>query len=320
MRAAVLKAPRDLHLEEVDPPRPGPGQVVFRVGGSGVCGSNIPPWEGRPWFTYPFEPGAPGHEAWGRVIEVGPDVRGLAAGDIVAALSYRAFAEYDVAEAASVVPLPPALAGAAFPGEAIACAVNVMRRSGIAAGQQVAVVGVGFLGGLLVQLARLSGARVVALARRPFALEIARACGAGATVRIADGADAVAQARGANAGQDFDCVIEAAGAQASLDIAAQLTRERGRLVIAGYHQDGPRQVDLQMWNWRGFDVINAHERQASEYVKGLRAAVTLVATGRLDLSPLITHRFALPDANDAFRLAAERPEGFMKAVVQCDAA
>ena len=55
-------------------------------------------------------------------------------------------------------------------------------------------------------------------------------------------------------------VIEAAGAQATLGLAPALTGTYGRLIIAGYHQDGPRQVNVQLWNWRAIDVINAHER------------------------------------------------------------
>jgi threonine dehydrogenase-like Zn-dependent dehydrogenase len=57
-----------------------------------------------------------------------------------------------------------------------------------------------------------------------------------------------------------DVVIECTGMQWPLDLAGELTRERGRLVIAGFHQDGPRQVNMFLWNWRGLDVINAHER------------------------------------------------------------
>ena len=70
-------------------------------------------------------------------------------------------------------------------------------------------------------------------------------------------------------------VIEAVGLQWPLDLAGELTGERGRLVIAGYHQDGPRQVNMQLWNWRGIDVINAHERDPQRYVDGMRAAVDL---------------------------------------------
>ena len=70
-----------------------------------------------------------------------------------------------------------------------------------------------------------------------------------------------------------DVAIEAVGAQWPLDLAAELTAVRGRLVIAGYHQDGPRQVSMQSWNWKGLDVINAHERDPQVYVAGMEEAV-----------------------------------------------
>ena len=57
-------------------------------------------------------------------------------------------------------------------------------------------------------------------------------------------------------------------------------------MIAGYHQDGPRQVNMQLWNWRGLDVINAHERDPAVYVQGIREAVEAVAAGRLDPAAL----------------------------------
>ena len=55
-------------------PEPGPGQVLLRLEGSGVCASSLPVWEGREWFDYPQPPGAPGHEGWGRVVAVGAGV------------------------------------------------------------------------------------------------------------------------------------------------------------------------------------------------------------------------------------------------------
>src|SRR5205823_1426457 len=75
------------------------------------------------------------------------------------------------------------------------------------------------------------------------------------------------------AGAMCDVVIEAVGKQWPLDLAGELTRVRGRLVVAGYHQDGPRQVNLQLWNWRGLDVINAHERDPRVYLSGMRGAM-----------------------------------------------
>src|SRR5690606_27489225 len=106
---------------------------------------------------------------------------------------------------------------------------------------------------------------------------------------------------------------EATGLQAPLDLAGEITRERGRLVIAGFHQDGPRQVNMFLWNWRGIDVINAHERDPKMYVEGMRAAVTAVETGVLDPGRLYTHRFPLGELHAALDIMRERPEGFMKA-------
>ena len=100
--------------------------------------------------------------------------------------------------------------------------------------------------------------------------------------------------------------------------AAELTRERGKLIIAGYHQDGPRQVNMQMWNWRGLDVINAHERDPAIYVQGIRDAVEAVTLGRLDPTPLYTHSYALEQLDDALNATRDRPDGFVKAFVMFD--
>ena len=115
--------------------------------------------------------------------------------------------------------------------------------------------------------------------------------------------------------ETFACVIEAAGVQETLDLAGRLTAVRGRLVIAGYHQDGSRTVDMQLWNWRGLDVVNAHERDPEVYLEGMRAAVDAVRDGRLDRAPLVTHTFPLDRAGEALEAARTRPDGFLKAVV-----
>ena len=313
MRAAVIAGPESIELAEVPTPSPGPGQVLVELEGCGVCGSDLPVWQGRPWFDYPREPGAPGHEGWGRVAAVGDGVT-LEVGRRVAAIAYRSDAEYDVAAADAVVPLPDELGDAPFPGEPLGCAMNVARRSDLREGQTVAVVGAGFLGALLVQIAARAGARVIAISRRPFALEVARRMGASETLALEE--DVVARVEELTRGDLCDRVLEVAGKQEPLDLAARLTRVRGRLVIAGFHQDGSRQVDMQLWNWRGLDVVNAHERDPQMYVRGVRDAVEAVASGRLDPSPLYTHEFPLARIGDAFATAAERPDGFLKALVR----
>jgi len=315
MLAGVIAAPRQAIVESATRPEPGAGQVLLRLEGSGVCASSLPLWEGRSWFEYPQAPGAPGHEGWGRIAAVGDGVSGLQVGDRVAALTYRAHAEYDVADAGAIVPLPPSLADTPMPGEPLGCAVNIFGRSGIEAGQTVAIVGIGFLGALLTQLATHAGARVIAISRRPFALEVARASGADETILMDDHWRILEQVKRLTEGRWCERTIEAVGLQWPLDLAGEITAERGRLIVAGYHQDGPRQVNMQLWNWRGIDVVNAHERDPQRYVDGMRAAVDLMAAGVLDPTPLFTHRFPLERLGDALELARERPDGFLKALV-----
>jgi 2-desacetyl-2-hydroxyethyl bacteriochlorophyllide A dehydrogenase len=315
MRAAVIDRPGTMSIVDATAPEPGPGQIQVRLGGSGVCGSNLPVWEGRPWFNYPLPPGAPGHEGWGHIERLGDGVTQFTVGMPVALLSQRAFAEIDVADATHVVPISPGLVSQPFPAEAIACAVNVMRRANLWNGQRVAVVGVGFLGAVLVRLAALAGAQVTAITRRRFALDVATSLGATHQVDLTDPATTIAQAKATNGQREFDVVFEVTGLQAPLDIASQLTATRGRLVIAGYHQDGLRQIDMQLWNWRGIDVINAHERDDRVYVEGMREAARLVESGALPLDDLITHVYPIEEAAEAFKRAVERPDGFLKAAV-----
>jgi threonine dehydrogenase-like Zn-dependent dehydrogenase len=315
MQACVIAAPGRAAVQILERPQPGPGEVLLQLEGSGVCASSLPLWEGRSWFEYPQPAGAPGHEGWGRVAALGPEVSGVAEGDRVAALSYRAHAEYDLAAANALVPLPESLDQLAVPGEPLGCACNIFKRSQIERGQTVAIVGIGFLGALLTQLAAHAGARVIALSRRPFALELARDCGAAHTIVMDDHQRVLEQVKALSEGRWCERVIEATGLQWPLDLASEMTAERGRLVIAGYHQDGPRQVNLQLWNWRGIDVINAHERDPRAYVEGIRSAVDLMVAGVLDPAPLYTHRLPLDRLGEALELTRTRPDGFLKALV-----
>ncbi|MGE0310062.1 MAG: zinc-binding dehydrogenase [Lautropia sp.] len=316
MRAGIIFDAGRLEVREVPRPTPAPGQLLIRIEGCGVCASSVPLWEGRPWFGYPTDAGAPGHEAWGRVAGVGAGVRGFVEGDRVAALTYHGHAEFDLANADDAIGLPASLDDRAVPGEPLGCAMNIFERSDIRAGQTVAIVGIGFLGALLTQLAVRAGARVLAITRRPFAQALATRLGASESMGLDAAEDPVARVRETTGGAGCERVIEAVGLQHPLDVAAQLTAERGRLVIAGYHQDGPRQVDMQQWNWRGIDVINAHERAPARYLDGIRRAIAAMADGRLDPSPLLTHRFPLESLGTALDMTRERPDGFVKAVVE----
>lgn len=320
MRAAVVTGPETIAIQAAEVPSPGPGEVRIRLEGCGVCASNVTPWEGPDWMTFPTEPGGMGHEGWGTVDALGDGVAGLAVGDRVAALSFKSFAEYDLATAEAVVKLPPELDRQPFPGEPLGCAFNIFRRSDVRAGQSVAIVGIGFLGAILTRLASEAGARVIAISRRESSLELARAYGAAETIAMDDHWRILETVRGLTGGRGCERVIEAVGKQWPLDLAGELVAEGGRLIVAGYHQDGPRQVNMQMWNWKGIDVVNAHERDPQVALQGVRDAVEAVASGRLDPAPLYTHRYPLAALGEALAATRDKPDGFVKALVTFDGA
>lgn len=315
MRAAILEKAGQVAVIEQPIPEPDAGQVLIRLEGCGVCASNLTPWAGPEWMEFPTKPGDLGHEGWGVVEAVGAGVDAVAPGDWVAALSYRSYAEYDVADAANVVKLPAALAGQPFPGEPLGCAMNIFKRSQIEAGQMVAIVGIGFLGAILTRLASQAGARVIGISRRPYSLDLARRMGAAETIAMDDHNAIIARVKDLTGGAFCERVIEAVGKQWPLDLAGEITGERGRLIVAGYHQDGPRQVNMWLWNWRGIDVINAHERDPKIYMQGMREAVAAVESGRLDPSSLYTHRYPLERLGEALDATRDRPDGFLKALV-----
>jgi threonine dehydrogenase-like Zn-dependent dehydrogenase len=315
MRAAVLAAPGTIRIDEAPVPEPARGEVRVRLEGCGVCASNLEPWAGLEWMDYPREPGDLGHEGWGRIEALGPGVDRLAVGERVAMLSYRSFAERDVVRADMVVPLPAELDGKPFPGEPLACAVNIFRRSDIHVGQTVAIIGIGFLGAVLTRLATDAGARVIAISRRESSLDLARRFGAAETVPMDDHWRIIEAVKAITGETLCERVIEAVGKQWPLDLAGELVGFGGKLIVAGYHQDGPRHVNMQAWNWKGIDVINAHERNPAVQMAGLREAVELVRSGRLDPDPLYTHRYPLDRLNEALDATRDKPDGFVKALV-----
>ena len=312
MRIARLTAPETFELVDEPDPTAGADEVVLRVAGCGVCSSELDMYRGLAGHaSYPWYPG---HEVSGTVEEAGPG-SGFAVGDPVAAwVTTRGFAERIAARGeycfpAGDVPLDVAL------GEPLACGLNAVELAAPDFGDDVVVIGAGFMGNLVQELVALRGPRHLIVAdTRGDALERAAALGATLTVNVQERSlvEAVAELTD---DRGVDVAFEVTGVQPGLDLLGPVTRMSGTVAIVGYHQGTPRTIDLATWNWMAFRVVNAHFRDVATILRGMERGMRLLTSGRVSIGDLVTDRFALDQIDKAFRTAVEKPPGFVKATV-----
>jgi threonine dehydrogenase-like Zn-dependent dehydrogenase len=313
MHIAALEAPGRFELKDEPVPEIAPDEVLVRVAACGVCASELDMFAGLaghaeyPWY--------PGHEVSGVVERAGTAVDRLRPGDAVAAwVTTRGYADYvavrqEYCFPAGRVPLDLAL------GEPLACAVNAVELAGVSLGDDVVIVGAGFMGHLIHKLVELRGPRHVIVAdARPDALKRAESFGAARTVDVTR-ESLVDSVREVTDGAGADVTFEVTGVQAPLYELHDVTRMSGTVAIVGYHQGQPRSIPLGDWNWNAFKVVNAHFRNTGVILAGMKAGMRLLTSGRLVLDDLVTHRFALTDITAAFQTAIDKPENFVKATV-----
>lgn len=313
MRTAVLEEAGRFELLDEPVPSIEPDEVLLKVGACGVCASELDMFAGLAGHaSYPWRPG---HEVSGIVEQVGDEVARLDPGDNVAAwVTERGFSEYVAVKASycfssGTVPLELAL------GEPLACAVNAVELAGISMGDDVVIIGAGFMGHLVQKLVELRGPRQVIVAdAREDALERARAFGATRVVDVTS-ESLVDVVTDATDGTGADVTLEVTGVQGPLDLVGDITRMSGTVAIVGYHQGAPRAIPLGHWNWMAFKIVNAHFRDVGTILGGMRTGMRLLTSGRISLDDLVTHRFSLDEVTGAFQTAIDKPEGFVKATV-----
>jgi 2-desacetyl-2-hydroxyethyl bacteriochlorophyllide A dehydrogenase len=313
MKIAVLNQPGRFDLVEEPEPAVGPDDVLLRVAACGVCASELDIFQGRSAVALPWYPG---HEVSGVVARTGERVRCLAPGDPVAGwVTTRGFAERVALPAAHCLPAHGVPLELAL-GEPLACAVNAVDVAAPALGDDVVIVGAGFMGHLIHKLVMLRGPRqVIVTDTRDDALARARLFGATATVNVTTrpAADVVGELTG---GKGADITFEATGAQSALDGLHEVTRMSGTVVIAGYHQGEPRRIPLGTWNWMAYRIVNAHFREPATILRGMRRGMRLLTSGRISLDGLVTHAVPLERIDEGFQVAIEKPAGFVKATVR----
>lgn len=314
MRAAILQEPGRFTVEDRPRPEPGPGEILVEASVCGVCTGELDQFEGRvEGLAYPR---FIGHEVSGTVAAVGKGVTEIEEGDRVTVYAEgKGYAEYVVVPAAWAVKLREDTAFDLALGEPIACSVNGVRKVDPQLGDSVALVGCGFMGLIMLQVFKARGAgMLIAIDKRPGILDLARRLGATHTLNP-DETDVQAEVQALTEGRGVDVGVEAAGLQPTLDLATQLVRMEGKLEVFGFHLGGRRTVDWAYWNWMAFQIVNGHTRSPHIYVEGMRIGVGLMEAGKLDMEPLVTHRFALEAINQGFRAAAAKEDGFVKGVI-----
>lgn len=240
MKAVVCKGfgpPESLVWKDVDPPTPGPGEVLIALT---AAAANFPDTliiEGR-YQLQPALPFTPGCEGCGEILGVGPGVTDLSPGDrVMFSTSYGAFAEQVVAEAVNVFRIDPGMPAEDAAGFLLAYATAyhaLKQRAVLRAGETLLVLGAGGGVGLAaVELGRAMGARVVAVASSEEKLAACAARGAEALIRYDDPARLRAQIREATGGAGPDVVYDPVGG-AFAEPAFRSIAYKGRYVVIGF--------------------------------------------------------------------------------------
>jgi len=312
MRIAVLTGPKTFEVVTEPEPVPQSDEVLVQVAACGVCASELDMWKGRGSSAFPLYLG---HEVSGTVVGVGAEVTQFSVGDAVAVWTTgRGYADLVAAKAAHCRPAGDVAIEQALL-EPVACAVNAVELADVRLGDDVVVIGAGFMGHLVQQLVQLRGARQVIVADTR-ADALARAGSLGATRTVDIRAESLPDVvRGLTDGVGADITFEVTGVQAALEVMDKTTRMSGKVALVGFHQGEPRRVPLGHWNWMAFRLVNAHFRDEATIMRGMSVGMRLVNSGQLSLAGLVTHRYRLEDINEAFATAVVKPEGFVKATV-----
>ncbi|MFF2050093.1 zinc-binding dehydrogenase [Leifsonia sp. NPDC058194] len=319
---------RTSRVEEVPTPEPGPGQVLVEILASGVCTSDLTPWLTGP--AADADPIALGHEITGRVVAVGPGASRWREGELVTGLGGPGFATHAVLDADLLLPVPAGVEPAHAIGEPIATLEEAVSRTPIHAGSRVAVVGLGFMGLGLLQLARTRApGTLIGVDPNPEARERALALGAHVALHpdevaafVAADGSAGGSAGGAAGGSvpgsadpRADVVLEATGVTPGLATASPLVRPFGTLCVVGYHHAGTAPFDMELW-YKGATIVNGFCPDHPRVMRAMSDALDHVASRRFTFAPLVTHRFGLDDVDAAYTLMADRAPGFVKAVIE----
>jgi L-iditol 2-dehydrogenase len=332
LRVAAYYSNRDVRLEERPVPEVGAGELLMRIEASGLCGSDV-----MEWYRLPKAPVVLGHEVAGVVIEVGDGVKRFKPGDRIVTTHHvpcnscrycksdrHAVCEtlrnssFDPGGFSELVRLPainvergtftlPDEVGfeeATFV-EPLACVIRALRLTRLRPNDSVAVLGSGLSGILMLQLARYLGAGpLIATDVAPWRLDAAIRFGADVAVP-AESAKLIELLLSANEGRGYEQVLVCTSARSAIEQALEIV-DLGGTVLYFAPLDPGETMSFEMndlWR-RGINIIHSYAGPPAD----MRAALDLIAAGRIDVTSMITHRLPLAETGEGFRLMLDDPQ------------
>ena len=338
MKAVVLEEVGKIVVKDVPKPEPGPKEILIKVNVCGICGTDLKLYKGQYTAKVPV---ILGHEFSGDVVEVGNDVKNVKVGDKVVpdpnescgacnwcrsarpcfcndlaaygVLRDGGFAEYAVVGEKGAYKMPDGLSysDASF-AEPVSCVVHAIDRADIKSGEVVLIIGGGPTGQLLLQLAKAAGAgELIMVTRSQWKLDLAKKLGATKTINAKE-EDVIKKTMDITEGLGADVVIEAVGTPETVEEALKLARKSGRVLIFGFCPEGKEAKFVP------FDVLSKELTIMGSWVNPYTfpRALDILASGKLNLSPLISKELNLDNVMEGFNLMSEKPTGFMKALVK----
>lgn len=315
MRYAVVRAPGEVVMREGPIPDIGDDELLVKVMACGVCSATDRHYmKGELETNFPLT-GANsyfGHELSGIVSRVGEQITEFKEGDRVSFLK-GGFQQFAVAEESLTVKIPGGLDFSESLAEPLAVVLNTLDYINLEKEHDIAVLGTGFMGLLLIQgMAKLGARKIIGVDLSDRRLALANRFGATHTINaLRDDMQMVLG--GITDGQGVEVVIEAAGVAATLEMAPKLVKAEGKIIIHGFYPK-PMTIDMLPWHSKGLTIINSHPATERKYKSLMEKGLDLIKKGEFDTKTLITHQFKLDEMDKVYELL-KKPDEFIKIVI-----
>lgn len=299
----------DFRLKEEKVKDPQVDEVQIKTLANGICMYEVSLYTG---IEKSKEGSVIGHEGIGVVVKVGKNVKSVKEGDYVVCNNWRSIQnlkEEDVVKF-NIKPEDPSL----YIAEPVECVVNALRFYQIKPGDRVLLIGAGFMGLLNLEgICKYPVEEIVVMDIKEYNLKIAEKLGATEILNVKEDKEEKVKKLAEN---PFDIIVECAGVEETIEIATNLVKTGGKIVLFAWHH-GYRKVNAGLWHTKGLTILNTSPLMGINLKKweNRKIAVRLLENGTFDLSPLITHKFPVEKIKEAMEISSKRPEGFIKSVI-----